>query len=85
MLWRPATATYRRRPSSARPKGSCPLGTSDTRLRWNLELIVLKWNYSHRCGVCRPRVMHIIADFLVRTATEKGTNTARTNSPWRQC
>jgi hypothetical protein len=49
------------------------------------RLTVLKWNYSHRRGVCRPRVMHIIADFLVRTAMEKGTNTARTNSPWRQC
>ena len=35
------------------------------------QMIALKWNYSRRRGVCRPRVMHVIADFLMRTATEK--------------
>ena len=43
----------------------------DTRMRWNRELIALNRNCSRRRGVCRPRVMHIIADFLVRTATEE--------------
>ena len=34
----------------------------DTLLRWYRELIASKWNYSHRRGPGRPRVMMSIAD-----------------------
>ena len=46
------------------------LVTPDTLLRWYRELIASKWNYSHRCGPGRPRVMDAIADLVVRMALE---------------
>lgn len=38
----------------------------------NRELIALTWNCSYPYGVCRPRVIHIMAEFLLRTASEIG-------------
>lgn len=46
------------------------LVTPDTLLRWYRELVALKWNYSHRRGVGRPRVMQTIVDQVVRMAIE---------------
>jgi putative transposase len=44
--------------------------TADTLLRWYRELIASKWNYSHRRGPGRPRVMTVIADLIVQMALE---------------
>jgi len=44
--------------------------TPDTLLRWYRELIASKWNYSHRRGPGRPRVMTAIADLIVKMAIE---------------
>jgi hypothetical protein len=44
--------------------------TPDTLLRWYRELIASKWDYSHRRGPGRPRVMKTIADLVVRMALE---------------
>lgn len=46
------------------------LVTPDTLLRWYRELVASKWNYSHRRGPGRPRVMKAIADLVVRIALE---------------
>src|SRR5882757_6601298 len=46
------------------------LVTPDTLLRWYRELIASKWNYSHRRGPGRPRVMTAIADLIVKMAIE---------------
>jgi putative transposase len=46
------------------------LVTPDTLLRWYRELIALKWNYSHRRGPGRPRLMTAIADLIVKMAIE---------------
>jgi putative transposase len=46
------------------------LVTPDTLLRWCRELIAPKWNYSHRRGPGRPRVMTAIADLIVKMAIE---------------
>src|SRR3984893_15955469 len=46
------------------------LVTPDTLLRWYRELVASKWNYSHRRGPGRPRVMNAIADLVVRMALE---------------
>jgi hypothetical protein len=40
--------------------------TPDTLLRWYRELVASKWNYIHRHGPGRPRVMKTIADLVVR-------------------
>src|SRR6266403_5537757 len=46
------------------------LVTPDTLLRWHRQLVASKWNYSHRRGPGRPRVMNAIADLVVRMALE---------------
>jgi transposase InsO family protein len=46
------------------------LVTPDTLLRWYRELVAQKWNYSHRRGPGRPRVMTTIVDLVVRMAVE---------------
>jgi hypothetical protein len=46
------------------------LVTADTLLRWYRELIASKWNYSHRRGPGRPRVMTVIADLIVQRAID---------------
>jgi putative transposase len=46
------------------------LVTPDTLLRWYRELIASKWNYSHRRGPARPRVMMAITDLVVQIALE---------------
>ncbi|MDB6043513.1 MAG: hypothetical protein JWM63_2064 [Gammaproteobacteria bacterium] len=50
------------------------LVTPDTLLRWYRELVVSKWNFSHRRGPGRPRVMKTIVDLVLRMAIE--------NPPW---
>jgi putative transposase len=42
----------------------------DTLLRWYRELVAAKWDYSHRRGPGRPRVMETIANLIVRMALE---------------
>ena len=44
--------------------------TPDTLLRWYRELVASKWNYSHRRGPGRPRVMKSIVDLILRMALE---------------
>ncbi len=46
------------------------LVTLDTLLRWYRELVASKWNYSHRRGPGRPRVMKTIVDLILRMALE---------------
>jgi hypothetical protein len=46
------------------------LVTPDTLLRWHRERVASKWNYSHRLGAGRPRIMDTIADLIVRIALE---------------
>ena len=46
------------------------LVTPDTLLRWYRELVARKWNFSHRRGPGRPRVMNVIADLVVRLAQD---------------
>jgi putative transposase len=46
------------------------LVTPDTLLRWYRELVTCKWNYSHRRGPGRPRVMKAIVDLVVQMALE---------------
>jgi putative transposase len=46
------------------------LVTPDTLLRWYRELIASKWNYAHRRGPGRPRVMKPITDLIVQMALE---------------
>jgi putative transposase len=43
--------------------------TPDT-LMWYRNLIAQKWNYSHRRGPGRPRIMSTIVDLIVRMALE---------------
>ena len=42
------------------------LVTPDTRRRWHRELVARKWNYSHRRGPGRPRVMNEIVRLILR-------------------
>ncbi len=42
----------------------------ETLLRWYRDLVALKWNYSHRRGPGRPRIMRTIAELIVRMALE---------------
>ena len=44
------------------------LVTPDTLLRWYRELMASKWNYSHRRGPGRPRVMKTIVDLVLEMA-----------------
>jgi putative transposase len=46
------------------------LVTPDTLMRWYRELIAMKWNYSYRRGVGRPRTVQMIADLILRLARE---------------
>ena len=46
------------------------LVTPDTLMRWYRNLIARKWNYSHRRGPGRPRVMRTIVNLIVRMALE---------------
>ena len=46
------------------------LVTPDTLLRWHRELVASKWNYSHRRGPGRPRVMKTLVDLILRMALE---------------
>ena len=46
------------------------LVTPNTLLRWYRELVAFKWNYAHRRGPGRPRIMTTIVDLIVRMALE---------------
>lgn len=46
------------------------LVTPDTLLRWYRDLVAFKWNYSHRRGPGRPRIMARIVDLTLRMAME---------------
>ena len=46
------------------------LVTPDTLMRWYRELVCAKWDYSHRRGPGRPRVMKEIVDLILRMALE---------------
>jgi len=46
------------------------LVTPDTLLRWYRELVASKWNYSHRRGPGRPRVMKTIVHLVLQMALE---------------
>jgi hypothetical protein len=46
------------------------LVTPDTLLRSYRELVSSKWNYSHRRGPGRPRIMKTIAELILRMALE---------------
>src|SRR5450631_820014 len=46
------------------------LVTPDTHLRWYREMVTCKWNYSHRQGSGRPRVMQTIVNLVLRMALE---------------
>lgn len=46
------------------------LVTPDTLLRWHRELVARKWNYSHRRGPGRPRVMQEITELILRLSEE---------------
>jgi putative transposase len=46
------------------------LVTPDTLMRWYREVMASKWNYSHRRGPGRPRVMKTIVDLILRMALD---------------
>ena len=46
------------------------LVTPDTLLRWYRELVASKWDYSHRRGPGRPRVMKTIVDLILPMALD---------------
>jgi putative transposase len=46
------------------------LVTPDTLLRWYRELVVSKWNYSHRRGPGRPRIMKTLVELILQMALE---------------
>src|ERR1700694_643280 len=46
------------------------LVTPDTLMRWYRELVSSKWDYSHRRGPGRPRVMKDIVDLILRMAQD---------------
>ncbi len=46
------------------------LVTPDTLLRWYRELVTRKWDFSHRRGPGRPRVMRDITDLILRMSEE---------------
>jgi putative transposase len=49
------------------------LVTPDTLLRWYRELVASKWNYSHRRGPGRPRLMKTIVDLVLQMALKNPT------------
>ncbi len=53
------------------------LVTPDTLLRWYRELVASKWNYTHRRGPGRPRVMRTIVDLIVQMALENPSGDTR--------
>ena len=60
------------------------LVTPDTLMRWYWQLVASKWNYSHRRGPGRPRIMTTIAALIVRMAEENpawGYNESEARSP----
>src|SRR6202035_5271430 len=46
------------------------LVTPDTLLRWYRQPVASKWNYSHRRGPGRPRVIQKIVNLILRMALE---------------
>ena len=46
------------------------LVTPDTLLRWHRQLVAAKWNFSHRRGPGRPRVLKTLVDLILRMAHE---------------
>jgi len=42
----------------------------DTLLRWHRRLVAQKWNFVHRRGPGRPRIMREISELIVRMAQE---------------
>jgi putative transposase len=46
------------------------LVSPDTLLRWHRRLVAQKWNFVHRRGPGRPRIMHKLSDLIVRMAQE---------------
>src|SRR6201987_207450 len=42
----------------------------DTLLRWHRRLVAQKWNFVHRRGPGRPRIMREIAELIVRMALD---------------
>ena len=46
------------------------LVTPDTVLRWYRQLAASKWDFSHRRGPGRPRVMKAIVDLVLKMALE---------------
>jgi transposase InsO family protein len=44
--------------------------SADTLLRWHRRLVAQKWNFVHRRGPGRPRIMQEIAQLIVRMAQE---------------
>src|SRR6202022_1814825 len=58
------------------------LVTPDTLLRWYRELVASKWNYSHRRGPGRPRVMRTIVELILQMALENPSwGFTRTHTP----
>ena len=60
------------------------LVTPDTLMRWYRNLIARKWNYSHRRGPGRPRIMRTIVNLIVRMALEN-PSWGYTRTPPCQC
>jgi putative transposase len=46
------------------------LVTPDTLLRWHRQLVAAKWNFSHRRGPGRPRVLTTLVELVLRMAHE---------------
>jgi len=42
----------------------------DTLLRWHRQFVAQKWNFTHRRGPGRPRIMRAISELIVRMAQE---------------
>src|SRR6266852_6681125 len=42
----------------------------DTLLRWHRQFVALKWNFTHRRGPGRPRIMRAISELIVRMAPD---------------
>src|SRR5450759_3797740 len=57
-----------------------PLVTPDSLLRGYREMVAWKWNYSHRRGPGRPRVMQRIVNLVLRMAKMRSAVVIRTSS-----
>jgi len=53
-------------PPGRKPRELETLVTPDTLLRWYRELVASQWNYNHRRGPGRPRVMKTIVNSFFR-------------------